>query len=338
MVESFMRRESLCGLHWFSVVLVFCTIILISVGAFVTSKGAGLAVPDWPQSYGYNMFLFPISRWVGPILYEHSHRLIASGVGFMTIILAGWIWMRDSRCWMKGLGVAALVLVIIQGLLGGYRVVWLKDWLGLIHGCTAQLYFGMILAIALFTSPSWLNRRRVPAMSRGWVFLVGILTLLIYGQLILGAAMRHAHRGLSIPDFPKAYGAWWPKIDVKQLEEINRVREIQGQMPTTLGLIHLQMMHRILAAILLVGILAVAWKTSLLAEIPSLLRRGTQGWGAAVLLQAVLGVATIWTQKAADIATLHVAVGALVLGTGVILVIVGGAAAGIWSPEENSGC
>src|SRR5256885_27642 len=90
---------------WFTAV---ATIFLICSGGMVTSKGVGLAVPDWPTSFGYNMFLFPVSKWVGGILFEHTHRLIASLVGLLTIVLAVWLWRADQRRWVRLLGVAAL--------------------------------------------------------------------------------------------------------------------------------------------------------------------------------------------------------------------------------------
>src|SRR5271170_4543435 len=92
----------------FAVLTAFVTFLLIGLGGLVTSHGAGMSVPDWPNTYGYNMFAFPISKWVGGIFYEHTHRLLASAVGFLTIILATWLWFKDSRRWMKWLGVAAL--------------------------------------------------------------------------------------------------------------------------------------------------------------------------------------------------------------------------------------
>src|SRR5229473_1713650 len=96
------------GLHRFALFTACCTALLIFVGGLVTSTESGLSVPDWPTSYGWNMFTFPFSKWVGGILYEHGHRLIASTVGFLTIILAAWLWIVDPRRWMKRLGAAAL--------------------------------------------------------------------------------------------------------------------------------------------------------------------------------------------------------------------------------------
>src|SRR5262250_1599001 len=106
-------------LHWFSRFVAACTVLLILAGSLVTSHDAGLSVPDWPTSYGWNMFTFPPSMWVANIIYEHGHRLIASSVGFLTIVLASWLWAVEKRRWLKRLGLAALGAVILQGLLGG---------------------------------------------------------------------------------------------------------------------------------------------------------------------------------------------------------------------------
>src|SRR6059036_2373251 len=106
-------------LHGFARLVVACTVLLILAGSLVTSHDAGLSVPDWPTSYGWNMFTFPPSMWVGGILYEHGHRLIASSVGLLTIVLAVWIWRVEHRRWMRKLGAAALAAVVLQGLLGG---------------------------------------------------------------------------------------------------------------------------------------------------------------------------------------------------------------------------
>ena len=111
-------------LHRFAKFVVACTVLLILAGSLVTSHDAGLSVPDWPTSYGWNMFTFPPSMWVGNILYEHGHRLIASTVGFLTIVLAVWLWLAEPRRWLRWLGVAALGAVVAQGLLGGLTVLF----------------------------------------------------------------------------------------------------------------------------------------------------------------------------------------------------------------------
>ena len=144
-------------LYWFAVLTALATLALIGIGGLVTSHEAGMSVPDWPTTYGYNMFLFPINKWLGGIFYEHSHRLLASLVGLMTTILAVWLWLKDRRPWMAWLGVAAFLLVVAQGVLGGLRVTMHMDSLGIYHATIAQLFFVLTCAIALFTSRWWVN-------------------------------------------------------------------------------------------------------------------------------------------------------------------------------------
>ncbi|MEY2538536.1 MAG: heme a synthase, partial [Verrucomicrobiota bacterium] len=179
------------------------TLLLICSGGMVTSKGVGLAVPDWPTTFGYNMFLFPVSKWVGGILFEHTHRLIASAVGLLTIVLAVWLWREEDRRYVRRLGLIAVGAVIFQGVLGGLRVTMLKDQIGIFHACLAQAFFGLLVVIALVTSRTWrslagISRARYPAP---WSRNIAIATaLLIYLQLALGATMRHQHRDLAILD------------------------------------------------------------------------------------------------------------------------------------------
>jgi len=208
----------------------------------VTSKGVGLAVPDWPTTFGYNMFLFPVSKWIGGIFFEHTHRLIASAVGFLTIILAIWLWRSDDRRWVRVLGVIALASVILQGILGGLRVTMLKDEIGIFHACLAQAFLGLLVFIALVTTKFW----RAGAMTwysaeynsagRTWqspkfrkiALIKGLaiaITAAIYVQLALGATMRHQHRDLAILDFPTANGAWLPDTSETALAKINAWRD-----------------------------------------------------------------------------------------------------------------
>src|ERR1700678_3885863 len=144
------RKENTnCSLHRFAVLAAISTFLLLGAGGLVTSHEAGMSVPDWPDSYGYNMFLFPPSKWIGGIFYEHTHRLWASVVGLMTTMLAVWLWLRDSRRWMKWLGIAAFLGVVAQGVLGGLRVTLSMDSLGIFHGVIAQSFFALVCAIAL---------------------------------------------------------------------------------------------------------------------------------------------------------------------------------------------
>ena len=140
-------------LHRYAKLVSAATVLLIVAGGLVTSTGSGLAVPDWPTSYGWNMFTFPMKHMVGGIFYEHGHRLIASGVGFLTIILAFWIWKAEPRRWMRMLGFTALAAVCVQGLLGGITVLYfLPTAVSTAHAGLAQIFFCLTIAIALFTS------------------------------------------------------------------------------------------------------------------------------------------------------------------------------------------
>src|SRR2546426_11305244 len=197
-------------LHRFAVVTAFCTLLLICVGGVVTSKGVGMSVPDWPTTFGYNMFFFPFSKWVGGIFYEHSHRMVASFVGFLTIILTVWIWRHEKRAWVRWLSAAALGTVILQGVLGGITVLLLLPApISTLHACLAQTFFCLVIAMAVFTSPRW--KRGLPLIkshAEGIAVpaLCAITTASVYVQLILGALMRHTNAGLAIPDFPLAFG------------------------------------------------------------------------------------------------------------------------------------
>jgi heme a synthase len=198
-------------LHRFARLVAACTVLLVLAGSLVTSTGSGLSVPDWPTSYGWSMFTFPPSKWVGGILYEHTHRLIASTVGFLTIVLAVWLWLRDPRPWMKRLGLLALGAVIAQGLLGGLTVLFfLPAAVSTAHAGLAEIFFCLTVAIALFTSPRW-NEPPVGApASRMIGRLAALTTAVIYIQILLGATMRHTGAGLAIPDFPLIFGGLLP--------------------------------------------------------------------------------------------------------------------------------
>lgn len=179
--------------HRFALMTAAATFPLLFVGGLVTSMGAGLAVPDWPTTFGYNMFTYPWSRMVGGIFYEHSHRLFGSAVGFLTILLAVSLWRLDARPWLRKLGVIALVTVIVQGTLGGLRVVLLQQTLAIIHGCFAQAFFALAASIALFTSREWSEQiERKSSSDAGRIQRLGVLTCgFLYVQLILGAIVRH---------------------------------------------------------------------------------------------------------------------------------------------------
>src|SRR5262245_38035260 len=147
--------SSIRWLNRFAWLTFVATLLLICSGGMVTSKNVGLAVPDWPTTFGYNMFLFPVSKWVGGILFEHTHRLLGSLVGLLTIVLAVCLWLGDDRRWLRNLGVIAVVGVILQGILGGLRVTMMKDQIGVFHACVAQAFLGPLVFIALVTTEFW---------------------------------------------------------------------------------------------------------------------------------------------------------------------------------------
>src|SRR5437899_6852050 len=179
--------------HRLAVILACATFPLLFIGGLVTSKGAGLAVPDWPNTFGYNMFLYPWSKMVGNIFYEHSHRLVASAVGLLTIALTLAFWLQERRHWLRRLGVAALLLVILQGVIGGLRVVLLENTLAIVHAAFAQAFFALTVSLAIFTSPDWNSEPSDKPITDcgGLSRLCAVTTGLIYLQAIFGAVLRH---------------------------------------------------------------------------------------------------------------------------------------------------
>jgi len=177
------------ALHYYAIFLACCTLFLVVAGATVTSKEAGLSVPDWPLSYGQLM-----PPMYGNIFYEHGHRMVATTVGFLTIILALCLYRADDRPWMRKLGFAALGAVIFQGILGGMTVLFLlPKWISVSHACLAEIFFSTTVAIALFTAPSFRNApHMVDATGSLSLRTLGLwLPFIVLGQVFLGAAYRH---------------------------------------------------------------------------------------------------------------------------------------------------
>jgi cytochrome c oxidase assembly protein subunit 15 len=307
-------------LNRFAWLTCVATLLLICSGGMVTSKNVGLAVPDWPTTFGYNMFLFPVSKWVGGILFEHTHRLMGSVVGFLTIMLTIWLWVREDRRWVRNLGVIALVGVILQGILGGLRVTMMKDEIGIFHACVAQAFLGLLVVIALATTRFWqvMDCRASVSDANPMVARLALaITIAIYVQLALGATMRHQHRDLAILDFPTANGAWIPDTSAAALAQVNAWRDARGLSDVTAFQIWLQMAHRFLAFIIAIAVIAFAvcvWRD---ATRFAALKRLAMFWVVLVTCQIALGAWTIWSNKAADVATAHVAVGAIMLSFGV---------------------
>jgi cytochrome c oxidase assembly protein subunit 15 len=176
------------------------TFPLLFIGGLVTSKGAGLAVPDWPTTFGYNMFLYPWSQMVGPIFYEHSHRLVGSFVGLCTIFLALVLWFKESRQWVRWLGLLALAMVIVQGVLGGLRVILIEHTLAIVHAALAQAFFAFTVGLTVLTSRSWhTGRHDAPLADGGKLLRFSVITaVMIYLQVIFGAVLRHTGERLDL--------------------------------------------------------------------------------------------------------------------------------------------
>jgi cytochrome c oxidase assembly protein subunit 15 len=180
-----------------AIALALATFPLIWMGGLVTTYGAGMAVPDWPQTYGY-WFYYPLRSWLATrdIFLEHSHRMIGTVVGLLSIALAVALWRWDCRRWVRWLGVAALAGVCAQGILGGLRVRMNEILLADIHGCVAPLFFALTTALVAITSAAWQTlpaSRPHPAAARLQRLSLGV-TVLSYVQIVFGAQVRHIAR------------------------------------------------------------------------------------------------------------------------------------------------
>jgi cytochrome c oxidase assembly protein subunit 15 len=295
----------------FAALVAASTGALIFAGGLVTSTGSGLAVPDWPNTYGWFMWTFPLSKMVGGIFYEHLHRLVASTVGFLIVVLAIWLYRAEPRPWVRRLGYFALAAVITQGILGGITVLWyLPDAISIAHASLAQIVFCLTTTIALVTSRGWREGyepripdpgSRVPARDTTLARIAVITTIAIYLQIVIGATMRHTGAGLAIPDFPLAFGHLIPTHwDAK---------------------IAIHFAHR--AGALAVTLLIAATSGHVFYHH----RRSRELVRPAVLLlllvafQITLGALTVLSQKQFIINSLHVVNGALVLVTSLALTL-----------------
>lgn len=306
-------------LQRFAVFAVASTLCLIGIGGVVTSTGSGMTVPDWPNSYGYNMFLFPISLWEGGIFYEHSHRLVASFVGFLTIILACWLqFSRNVDKTTRILGWSALALVIFQGVLGGLRVTMIEKQIGIFHAVTAQSFLILLGVIAYRTSKIFnkisdsVDLDSARRCARTFLVLTGLMVI----QLALGATMRHQHEGLAVTTFPDAYGGILPDISDEALAALNFDREnIHEIKPVSRINIIAHMGHRFLAYFLLLAstvIVGLGLKTGVFRK-ATLAAWIPVAWCSLMWGQGLLGIVTILKNKPADIATGHVIIGAVSL-------------------------
>jgi len=380
------------------------------MGGLVTSHGAGMSVPDWPNSFGYNMFALPFSQWVGKyaggVFYEHAHRLLGSLAGLLAVTVAFIAWGPATRhFWQRMLGNAAiitttlgagttaatigiyklglipyettklathfvsgffslaivfaiawrcrsadrrlgvkiaslvlLIAIILQGLMGGFRVTEVSLLLAKLHGGFGQLVFAGAGVMSVISSRWWIetetpgqNERR-----RGRLVVIGSIVVvgMVMTQLTLGALMRHDPTrnaltgngaGLAIPDWPSHYGNVMPPLSQADLTRANQIRIFNYDPPlpmVTLGQIHLHAAHRAgayLTTALAIGLLFLVVKR--LRHDPAILWT-TLGLIALVATQVTLGVLTVLWRKPADIATAHQATGALLLLSSFVLMTV----------------
>lgn len=295
--DAVLRAAPSKWLHRYAVFVAACAATLVFAGGLVTSTGAALSVPDWPLSYG---MLFP--PMVGNVRFEHGHRMIAATVGLLTVVLAIWLHRSAAQPLVRRLGWWALAAVVVQGLLGGLTVLLLlPTGVSVAHACLGQIFFCILVGIALLTSPGW---RALAASATARTSLRSralVLSIAVYVQLLVGALMRHTGAGLAIPDFPLAFGALLPPFD-------------------SAGVI-VHFAHRVVG--LFVALWAVATGAHALRwhrEQKPLLLPSVLGAGLATL-QILLGGITVWSGKSVVPTTLHVLNGALILATSFVLTL-----------------
>lgn len=277
----------------------FSTVILLAAGALVTGTGSGLAVPDWPLSFG--RFFPPM---VGGVFYEHGHRLIAGFVAMLTAVQLLVVLRFESRPWVKKLAILAVALVLTQATLGGLTVLFLlPKAVSIAHACLAQAYFCTAVILMTVTSSSWETPFTCEAdtsrFSLRWLGSFVVAGFFI--QLLFGATMRHFGAGLAIPDFPLSFGRWVP---------------LNFTFP-----IAIHFAHRI-GAFVMVGLVAalVARVYRLYWNQFTLLLYSGALMGF-VWIQVMLGAMVIWLRRPISLTTIHLVVGALCLASAVTLTL-----------------
>jgi cytochrome c oxidase assembly protein subunit 15 len=287
------------ALHRYAIVCVGATLGLIFIGGLVTSTGSALAVPDWPLAFGH---LIP--KLEGGVRFEYGHRVAAGLVSLLTLGLALWMRRAERRGWVRKLAVGAFGLVIVQALLGGITVLLqLPLLIAVTHAATAQAFFCVIVTLAAVTNPQFGAASDDPsfAPSSGLGRLAALTTATIYLQILIGAVMRHLGAGLAIPDFPLSYGRLIPPLES--------------------GFVMINFAHRCGALIVAILIATTAARVLRSAPRDPWLMRPAWGLLALLVLQITLGAMTIRSRRAVLPTTAHVATGATVLATSLLLTI-----------------
>jgi len=293
--DATLTASPLRSIHRLAVLTACATFLLLFVGGLVTSTGSGLAVPDWPLSFG--RFFPPM---VGGVLFEHSHRVAATLVGCLTLVLALSIVVREPRPIVRALGLLALFAVVLQGVLGGVTVLYkLPLAVSVAHACLGQMFFCLTVALAVLTGTEW--QAPLPAASSALPAVAGATTALVFGQLLLGAFVRHMGAGLAIPDFPLAFGRLVP--------------------PLASPYITVHFAHRAGALLVALSVVATAAVVGRSHRGDSRLRRPAILAVTLLVLQITLGGVTILSRRAVLPTTFHLAVGAALLATSLTLTL-----------------
>jgi heme a synthase len=293
------------GRHRYAQFTVCFAAFVIFAGAMVTSTGSGMAVPDWPQSFGTWM-----PKMQGGVFYEHGHRMVAGTLSVLVLVLALWSWVTEPRPWARAISWAALITILIQAALGGLTVLLgtFYDWdhtdpiVSTLHASVAQALFALLVTYATITAPGWLSEAPRRPVSRSLAGKATWLPVLIYAQILVGATMRHQHAGLIIYDFPLSYGHIIP--------------------PFYNGLVVLNFAHRVGGFL----VFFAAWALGLAVLRDPESDRWVR-WPAKVLLAAVtaqflLGASAVWTKLTLPILTsTHVVGGSVVFTSSLVLVL-----------------
>ncbi len=316
-------QNKLSLLRVFSKILCILTLFLIFLGGLVKSTESGLSVPDWPTTYGKFMFAFPLDQMVGGIKYEHTHRMLASIVGLLTLVLAVWLWKSPVSLWIKRLGLIAFLTVMAQGILGGLTVKYfLPVWLSMMHGVLAQTFLLILIMIAYGLSKEHQYRRQLDdAVDGKWIRFILIFTGMLYIQLILGNWMRHTQSGLAIPDFPTMGGAIIPTMNQAMLDHINAWRFENNLEPVTKLQIYIHLLHRIWAFLILLKLMYINYMAYQKYLGRPLVMKTLFLLNLTVAVQIMLGISTVLFKKEVIVTTFHVTGGAIVLALSFILLL-----------------
>ncbi|WP_428390098.1 COX15/CtaA family protein [Mucisphaera sp.] len=317
-------------LHALAILLALSTFTLIGFGGHVTSLDAGLAVPDWPGTFGYNMFLAPLEVWFYDVgtFWEHAHRLIGSWVGFLTLLLGTGLAIWAPKPWLRWLGIPMIILVIIQGLMGGFRVTEESQILAAVHGVVGQVFFAIVIFVIVATGGLW---TRATIREKAKRTLGGRLTTyacwsvvaVLFVQLALGASIRHFDAERAIPDAPLSYGSLVPPMNQQQLDTaiLNLPENLIDRVPidTTAGKVHLHFTHRAWAIVVILVTALAGWLV-----LTQMAGRGEVlvpliNVVALMAAQVMLGIMTVWAEIHPTFATMHQSLGALLLAATVWL-------------------